>query len=298
MHRMSVPVVAAGLIILVVGCTGEKKAEDVVAAATLLLQKVESAGLERSSEPVTFEGQALYEHINGGAEIYHLYDFVEVAAAYYKRGETEIAADIYRFADADNAYGLYSTLRPDEPLSVQLGVEGFASPSSLDFVKGSFVVRLVAYDESAESAAAIDGLGKTLANIIPGRTEPPEILSRLPAQNRIPHTDRIYAESFLGQKALKDVYTRKYVLAGDTLIAFASRDPDGEQLRQWTSALESSAEGEKLSGYAFDDGTTVRAVDSYYGEVIAGKKGDLLVGLVNFNEGHRDFLASWLSALP
>ncbi|MDH4158049.1 MAG: hypothetical protein OEW00_12325 [candidate division Zixibacteria bacterium] len=298
MYRMSLPVVAAGLILLVAGCTSEKKSEDVVAAATLLPEKVASAGLERSSEPVVFEGQALYEHINGGAEIYHLYDFVEVAATYYQRDETEIAADIYRFADADNAYGLYSTLRPDEPLTVNLGVEGFASPSSLDFVKGSFVVRLVAYDESAESAAAIDGLGKALADIIPGRTEPPEMFSRLPTQNRIPHTDRIYAESFLGQKALKEVYTRTYALGGDTLIAFALRDRGGEQLRQWTSALEPSVEGEKPGGYDFDDGTTVRAVDSYYGEVIAGKKGDLLLGLVNFHDSHRAFLSSWLSALP
>jgi hypothetical protein len=272
MHRLSLSVVVTGLVLLAVGCSNKKGAEEIVAAATLLPQKVESAGLERSSEPVTFEGQALYEHINGGAEIYHLYDFIEVAATYYKLGETEIAADIYRFADADNAYGLYSTLRPDEPLSVKLGVEGFASASSLDFVKGSFVVRLVAYDESSESAAAIDGLGKALADIIPGRAEPPEMFLRLPTQGRMPHTDRIYAESFLGQKALTDVHTRRCISGGDTLIAFATRDSDAEKLQQWASGLKSSGEREKLSGYAFDAGTAVSAVDGYYGEVVAGKK--------------------------
>jgi hypothetical protein len=72
-----------------------------------------------------FVGDSLWEYINGGAELYHTYEFVDVATAYYLQDSTEIVVDIYRFATPDDAYGMYTQLRPGGPGTMNYGIEGF-----------------------------------------------------------------------------------------------------------------------------------------------------------------------------
>ncbi len=286
------------LILLLVACGGQKSTREVLSSASFLPEKIDSLHIERSSEIQTFEGEALFEHINGGAEIYHQYAFIEVATAYYLRGETEISVDIYRFASEDNAYGLYTTIRPDNPAIVQLGVEGFATETTMDFVKGMYVVKLTGFEESPETASAIIDLARVVDGLIPGTTNRPGAFSLFPPDNRTVASDRIHAESFLGQSSLNTVYSQGYEMDSDTLILFLTEDPSGDKFQQWAEqAVTGEAVLEMSKDLPYDD-KVLMIDDTYYGRIIAGTKGNLLLGMVNYDDKHRDFLIAWLATLP
>ena len=112
--------------LMIVSCGSKKKAEDTSAPQNFLPESSAKTNLKRISDVRTFVGQTLWEYIDGGAEIYYLYDFEIVATADYKADSVEIVVDIYKFDSPDNAYGLYSMLRPVDAQPVKLGLPEFS----------------------------------------------------------------------------------------------------------------------------------------------------------------------------
>ncbi len=67
---------------VIVSCGGNAEQESATESAVdLMPEKIAETQLSRSSEPRLFVGDSLWEYINGGAEVYHTYDFVDVATA-------------------------------------------------------------------------------------------------------------------------------------------------------------------------------------------------------------------------
>jgi len=284
--------------LLICGCGRESETTGGLNSADFLPDKVDPAGFERSSEVETYAGESLFEYINGGAEVYHQYGFIEVATAYYSRDQIEIVVDIYRFGDPDNAYGLFSSLRPLEPTFAQYGVEGFASGTTIDFVKGSFLVRLVAYDESPETSSSLRSLAKAFDDLIPGKTTPPDMFSLFPPDGRLETSRRVLAESFLGQKSLTDVYAIDYSADVDTVTLFLTDDESGEKYAGWSEkAAKHKVTESILRSLPYEAGKSFIAEDAYYGQIIAGIKGARLCGIVGYDERRKDLLVSWLNSL-
>ena len=58
-----------------------------------------------------YEPDNLYEYIDGGADVFLLYDFQRLLHQNFKAGKGEITADIYDMGKAENAFGIYSAER-------------------------------------------------------------------------------------------------------------------------------------------------------------------------------------------
>ena len=112
------------LMLLCVACGAGEPVEEVVTGArekeTVSEQAVnpplpadEAEGWRPSGSPTVFQGESLYEHINGGADIYYEYGFVEVALEYYGNGDKEVSVEIYRMDDAAAAFGSKKKKRSD-----------------------------------------------------------------------------------------------------------------------------------------------------------------------------------------
>ncbi|MCP4583045.1 MAG: hypothetical protein GY839_15660 [candidate division Zixibacteria bacterium] len=297
MYRLTIAILLVSGI-LIFACGDSKKATVKVDPADYLIQKFDQNGIERVSEVRRFIGETLYEYINGGAEIYHLYDFIEVVTADYKVGETEIVADIYSFENPDLAYGMFSTLRPLTPAPIGLGVEGFSFGSSLDFVKGNYIIRIIGYDETSETASAIEKLSNQLNSLVPGRTSKPERFAVFPQKDRIDFTEKIHAQSFLGQKALTDIYSMNFQIESDTITLFLSDDKGGGKFKQWFEAIEyDEASMKAAKSLPFDQPKALMIEDSYYGTIVAGLKNDNLIGIIGYKDQHKDFLLEWVNSL-
>jgi hypothetical protein len=294
----SVIVAAMMLAVLFHACGGERRFPQGLSCSSFLPDEIAQAGIERSSETLVFKGESLYEYIDGGAEIYHTYGFVEVATANYAFDETEMVVDIYRFNNPDNAYGLFASFRPDNPAFIQLGAEGFSSPTSIDFVKDIFVVRVIAFEESAEAEQVINALASEINNMLPGSDAHPAKFSLFPQDAIIEATDRIYAQSFLGHKFLTDVYSQDYRIDNDTLTLFLTEDEGGEKFILWfeLGAADGSAEPGP-DDLLFDDGKVFVLENSFCGKIVAGLSGENLLGMINYSDDNKDFLNEWLNSM-
>lgn len=278
-----------------VACTGGDNSSSAGGSARYFPDKIESVNLTKTSDIRMYVGDSLWEYIDGGAELYHTYGFAGVATADYKMGDHDLLLDLYRFDDPDGAYGLYSALRPDSTEFVLLGIEGFVTGSSVEFVKGVYLVRVIAYEESDEIAAAARALADKVADGLPGTVEPPTTFGLFPVDHAVDRTDRIVGEGFMGQSFLNWVYTQDYQVDGGTYTLFLKDDLTGEAYLAWKEAVP-----EKVSvatGLPFDDGHCFLTASDFYGDIVVGLKAGKLVGMLNYSEQERPFVTDWLDAL-
>jgi hypothetical protein len=237
----------------------------------------------------------LWEYINGGAELYHLYGFVKVTTADYMADDREYILDIYEFDHSDNAFGLYSAIRPEGAEALSMGVAGFVTGSSLELLKGKYLFRITVFEESDETQSAMRAAAAEIEPKLAGTNEIPALFGSFPSENVVAGSEQIHAESYLGFQSLDHVYARKYAVGPDTVTIFMMSDGTHESL-------------EELAGHT---ATTDQAISSdlplqrpvaldhsYYGRIIAGLNGDMMVGLIGGGDQALAFFSDWLSAAP
>ncbi len=277
---------------------GKKKSAEEKTTEELLAKTYDAVGIARISDVRLFAGQSLYEYIDGGAELYHLYGFVEVATADYRKNETEIVVDLYRFDSPADAYGLYSMLRPDDANIVRLGVEGYTTPSKIEFVKGNIMVRLIGYDDSDETGLALINLADELSKQLPGTTHLPKPFSVFPRQKAIDGSAKYYAESFLGQSFLTSVYSIDCENKNSRITLFTCNVEAGKKLLEWSRAADETGKLiDPPTELAYDDGKAIGVDDSFYGTIVVGLKANRMVGVIGYTEAQTDFINSWLDTL-
>jgi hypothetical protein len=274
-------------------CSGEQTL-DRAESASYLPESIDSLDLQRESEIATYRGDSLFEYINGGAELYHVYEFREVSTASYRMNGIELIVDLYQFDDTQGAYGLYSMLRADGMKTVSVGVQGFIGGGTLDFTKGKFLGRFTSFEDVSQIEDRMIQFGRVVAGKLPGDEDKPELFALFPSENSLEATDKIFAESYLGRAFLSYVYTRDFGLSGDTLTLILTLDPSGEKFLRWQQQLESP--GDLPEYIAFDDELGIRTEDSYHGAIVAGLRGGKLLGAVGFDDESLKFVADWINA--
>jgi len=255
-----------------------------------------SANWIRKPDISVFAGESLFEYINGAAEMYHKYDFIDLHAAEYDRGDEVMTADIYRFEAGDMAFGMYTTLRPEEPDTVMLGIEGFTFDTNWIYVKGAYLVNVYTYD--SVEMADVRAVAAAIEARLQGATSKPATFDTFPVDNRVPYSEKIYAKAFLSQDALSDVYALDYEWDDHRFTLFTLDDPGSAKLEAWRSGVEE--EHDPDMGYQhlpYDGSKYLHTSDSYRGEIIAGPVGAKLVGAVGYRPEDMQILIAWLHAL-
>jgi len=288
------------LVSLLIAC-GEKEetAEKTATKTTADLLSTDFAELTRTSEPAVFVGEHLYEHINGGAELYNLYKFEEVANAYYEYQDRELVADIFKFSNSENAFGLYSLLRPDEIEPFKIGVEGFTAPGSVFFVKGDYVVQLTGFDETEATATGLKKIATAIAGAITGTTDLPGAFGSFLSENAVPHTEKYTAEAFLGQAVLTEVYSRAYLIGDETITLFMTADNRSEKYIVWQAAVTATESTlPKFDFPGFEEGLSFMTESAFYGQILGGKKSAKLIGCLGYQPEADELITNWLATLP
>jgi hypothetical protein len=281
-----------------INCGDLKKDSTTVSFESFFPETFSQTNLYRADSIRIFVGDSLWEYINGGAEFYHLHDFVSVATTTYKNKDIEVVADIYKFADSLKAYGLYSMFPRTDADIINLGVEGFITTANINFVKGEYLVKLIGYDESSESDAAMINLAEELNKLMPGITSKPEIFGHFPPEGKIKASDKYYVQQFLGQKFLADIYSTDYFLNGDTITLFISDDQTGAKYMAWNSYADNTNMIAKApEAIEFDENSGFILGDSYQGDILAGLKNGRLIGIVNYTPNQQDMFIEWINGL-
>ncbi len=123
----------------------------------------EVAGWAKTGEIRTFEAADLWKYIDGEAERYLKAGVQRVSTADYKfQNQVDAVVDIYTMENAEGAKKIFESEPAVDVKPIQLGDEARESSQSLVFRKGAYLVRVVAYEESAETQQAIVGLGQAI----------------------------------------------------------------------------------------------------------------------------------------
>jgi hypothetical protein len=133
-------------------------------------------------EARVYDGESLYDLVNGQADAFLAYAFEWVTVQEYETGAgANLRLEVWRLATPADAYGLFTTFRSGTPVSV--GAEGDADPGRrLIFWQGSHFVTLIAFQPLAD--ADLQAFARSVAAALPSYPsgERPQLLDRLPEE--------------------------------------------------------------------------------------------------------------------
>lgn len=245
-----------------------------------LLPKPDAAtGWAWREQPRTYAPDALYEYIDGAADLYRSYGFREVAVADYVKGEGDdgwVTVDVYDMGAPLHAFGIYGSERPPDVEPFPAGAQGYESEGLIAFWQGDYYVKVMLID--GEDMDAARSLARATAEHLPGAAEMPAELTRLPIEGRVAGSERYVKTSALGHKSLVEVVSAEYTV-GETTATLHAADlgaPEKatEGWRKLRDFEERSGKGLADVGGVGED--AFGATDAYYGEMVAARQGRFL----------------------
>jgi hypothetical protein len=152
----------------------------------------------REGEPQHFEGEALYEYIDGGAEIYHEYGFKRVTVQdFVNRTGKSVSVEVFEMTNSESAYGIYTFKTHKTGRKVSIGADAQLADYYLNFWKGNILVTLTGFDETSETRDGLVVLAKGINAKLDFSGQRPQIVSYLPGEYFTPQSVK-YFRGILG----------------------------------------------------------------------------------------------------
>jgi hypothetical protein len=226
-------------------------------------------GWAPSGEVQVFDAENLYSLVNGQADAFFAYAFEQVAVRTYEdESGANLRIEIWQLGGPADAYGLLTTVRGGEPVSVGNGGDGDAG-RRLDFWQDRYFARLFAVSPVGEEV--LQGFAEEIAGSLPSGGELPALVSGLPREGLVEGSDLFFHQEI----SIQDVLW----LGGENLLALGT-ETDGVLARYEVP------EGEAwlmLIQYA-DNEAALTALDALRasglaGFVVAGTEQDLFAAV-------------------
>lgn len=181
----------------------------------------EIAGWKQSGVIQTFGPKTLYEYINGAADLYLACDFEELKVAEYAdEKKASIVVEAYRLRTPRDAFGIYSQERLPDGNILKVGAQGYVDNNILNFVQGSYYVKLNSFNTGAEDREVLQAVAKKVAENLGEKGGLPVLLSAFPPEGKKGNSEKYITRNFLGYSFFNSVYTADYDLAGKTFKLF------------------------------------------------------------------------------
>jgi hypothetical protein len=167
-------------------------------------------GWRLTGQPVAYSPDNLWDFIDGAAESYLAYAFMELQVGEYVNPESvAVRVEIYRHADGDNAFGIYSMERAPDYSLVEVGAQGYQEEGVLNFLTGNYYVKLSTH-QAGSAAAALRSIAGHIDTSLAGGSMLPAGLQRLPSEGKRPNTEGYVGQNFLGYSFLQRAFTARY----------------------------------------------------------------------------------------
>jgi hypothetical protein len=158
----------------------------------------EAAGWAKQRSMQRYEGESLYEYIDGGAEIYHEYGFELVAVQDYVNEAGKIlSVEIFLMTSPAAAYGTYTFKTDSKGRWIRIGTDAQLADYYLNFWKGPYLVTLTGFEDSEETRQGLLDIARRVDSHIREEGEKPGIASLLPEDGLVSQS-RKYFTGILG----------------------------------------------------------------------------------------------------
>jgi hypothetical protein len=240
-------------------------------------------------DSMVYTPENLWNIIDGAADAYLLYGFVDLRTGEYRSPDSvDVRAELYKHSSPPNAFGIYSQERKPEYSFIQIGTEGYSEDGVLNFLCGTYYVKLTSHTTGPKGIAALRSVAETLVTYLHQENTLPRQLALLPSEGKIRRSESYIADSYLGYSFFRGAYVAQYDSAGKVqLFVMAFESPAAAR-----AALGRYMETLKVSSKQLQDGEYSLA-DSNNGTIGVLLKSGYVCGVVNCeNEKSRnDYLA-------
>jgi hypothetical protein len=218
----------------------------------------ELQGYRKVSNYPVFTPDNLWNFINGAADTYLSLGFEELRVTEYVKGKNTIKLEIYRHKDAIQAFGIYSSERSATFRFLNIGSQGYKADGSLNFLKGRYYVKIRTNSSSEKVLLSLETLALRVADMLPGESALPAVLSDFPAEGRKINEESYIREGVLGHEFLRGAFKAVYEAGDMTFSIFIIDNPTAEEclktVNTWLSRAGIDTDESPSGKYAFRDG--------------------------------------------
>ena len=240
---------------------------------------------------------SLYQYIDGGADLYLLYDFKALLHQDFKSGAADLTADIYEMNKPEDAFGIYASERSPSYKFIAIGAEGYWGKGVVNFFEDHYYIKLSG--SGANVDALLDQFARVLSTRIGGTRTLPALLAKFPREHRVLHSEQYVKKDPLGHAFLAPAYVVSYGQGKQEskLVVSVASDAQGAKARIDQLAAHFKQSGELSPAPELGEGG-MRAKNSFEGTVIARTHGRYLIALFNPAENGADMLKATAQSLP
>ncbi len=192
-------------------------------------------GWERPAEIDIYTPETLWDIINGAADLFYAYDFIELLWGEYislKDESVYIVMEIYRQGGPVRAFGVYSQERPRSPELVDVGVQGYRAPGILHFFVGDCYVKIRSHDRSEETEQAMKKMARHVSGLLDPDPQFPAIVNMLPEEHKVDFSEEFINTNFLGHPFLYGAFVSTYERDGERFSLFVIKNDSREESRE------------------------------------------------------------------
>jgi len=201
------------------------------------------AGWKVAGTPRIFRKAELFNHIDGGAELFLEFGFERLTTQRYVQGTSELALEAYEMASPESALGIYlMKCGPETPLP---GIPARNSSETAQFLilKGRYFVQIDNQAGDPKLVPAMTALAAALLGKIPAQAADMRLFDLLPKEARLAGSERLLRGPF----GLQPYYTFGegdiLGLGGKTFAALANYgEPQGQASTRIAIVYASAAE--------------------------------------------------------
>jgi hypothetical protein len=191
--------------------------------------------------PDIYHPENLHDYINGQAELFKQYEFVEMVTAYYvhrKDPMRSMTVDIYKMANALDAFGIYSRYRKPDMTFADIGEQAIISLLNVRFWQDKYYVNIVAGSLDSSLTHLIQDIAGHVSTKLP-KSKTPELLDILPKEGRVANSLRYIKPTYLGLSSVS-AFEAHYVNEPDSGIGFIISCKNAEQAQRSFQQLDNN----------------------------------------------------------
>lgn len=245
-------------------------------AQTPLTTLPAAPGWNLTMEETVYKPDNLWDLIDGAADLYLEYNFVDLHLGRYQNGDgVEIKVEVYRHASRTDAFGIYSQERYPDYHFLDLGVQGYREKGVLNFLAGEYYVKISTVQAGDRVQDGLLAVAKKVESHLQRPKGFPPLLAAFPKAGREQNTEQYIAKSFLGYGSLNGAYVVTYNIDG----AFKSFVIDGETVEQVQKLVSGYLASVPKEGVSKLGNGWLKIVDPHNGPIELGWKDRYLIGV-------------------
>jgi hypothetical protein len=232
-------------------------------------------GWKLTVSPDVYTPENLWDLIDGAAESYLSYDFIDLHLADYEnKGGTVIHVEIYRHNTLDDAFGIYSSERNPGSEFLDIGVQGYRDEGVLNFFTGPFYIKLYSTGSGKEVQESLGTVARAVSGHLGQGNDWPGMLGAFPPEGKLENRDHFVRENFIGLNFLHSAFTAEYE-GNYKLFVIVGRDSDEimEMAAAYLQFTKQDIDPAKESSFIIKD--------RYNGDIPVVLKGSFMAGIID-----------------